>query len=170
MPQLARSTLQMFLLHCSLEIQMRNDGAKRRILDRSRNLIEFVLRGDRYISGAVSPIPLRERCALNVVSHGLCRLTTSCGISLSRRGHRERLLVQGPEQHANWTLCQFRCQRESRSRKPIPRAGRGNLHPVDKIARIPIGLTLLLVHPTIANASNRGGSAKRCAQGDLRKS
>jgi hypothetical protein len=31
---------------------MREDGAKRRILDRSRNLIEFVLRGDRYISGA----------------------------------------------------------------------------------------------------------------------
>jgi hypothetical protein len=53
---------------------MRNDGAKRRILDRSRNLIEFVLRGGRYISGAVDPIPLRERCALNVVSHGLCRL------------------------------------------------------------------------------------------------
>ena len=37
-------------------------------------MIEFVLRGDRYISGAVDPIPLRERCALNVVSHGLCRL------------------------------------------------------------------------------------------------
>jgi hypothetical protein len=53
---------------------MRDDGAKRRILDRSRNLIEFVLRGDRYISGAVDPIPLRERCALNMVSHGLCRL------------------------------------------------------------------------------------------------
>ncbi len=53
---------------------MRDDGAKRRILDRSRNLIEFVVRGDRYISGAVDPIPLRERCALNVVSQGLCRL------------------------------------------------------------------------------------------------
>jgi hypothetical protein len=47
-------------------------------------------------------------------------------------------LVKGPEQHANWTLRQFRCQRESRSPKPIPRAGRGNLHPVDKIARIQV--------------------------------
>jgi len=30
--------------------------------------------GDRYIIGAVDPIPLRKRCAFNVVSHGLCRL------------------------------------------------------------------------------------------------
>src|SRR5580704_17529970 len=60
-------------------------GAKRRILDRSRHLTEFVLRGTRYISGAVDPIPLRERCAFNVVSQGLCRLVDRVGAKIGYR-------------------------------------------------------------------------------------
>jgi hypothetical protein len=65
---------------CSLPIQMRDDGAQRRILDRSlHNYIQFVLCGERKVKGAVGPIPLRERTALDVDGISLCRIVDRVG-------------------------------------------------------------------------------------------
>jgi len=43
-------------LLCSLETQMGKDGVQRRILDRGgKSYIQFVLRGERNVNGAVAP-------------------------------------------------------------------------------------------------------------------
>jgi hypothetical protein len=62
-------------LHCSLEVQMGDEGTQRRIFDRSHpNDIQFAVRRENNADDAIDPFPLRERRALNVVGRGLCRL------------------------------------------------------------------------------------------------
>jgi hypothetical protein len=54
---------------------MGDEPTHRWIFDRSYpNDIQFAVRRERNANNTVDPIPLRERTALNVVSHRLCRL------------------------------------------------------------------------------------------------
>ena len=60
---------------CSLPIYMRDEWSHFRIWDRlCSSDIQFVLCGERKVIGAVDPIPLRERTAINVNGLGFRRL------------------------------------------------------------------------------------------------
>jgi hypothetical protein len=61
-------------------------------------------------------------------------------------------LVKGPEQHANWTLRQFGVNENHDHGSRLLAPVRGNLHPVDKIARIP-RLTFVLHNPRFEGLS-----------------